>query len=239
MKFKVGEMTRDWADRSQIPVWYAAQTHSTNTVAKDNLLEPAPVTLYVADHQTAGRGRNENVWVDPQEGGEALLTSWVFMMRKSPQPILSPMIGLALWRTFAASFPALSWSLKAPNDLYLGERKVAGLLIENVQAGTHHRLIVGLGVNIWKSPAAVETATCLDQHAPQELTAEIWMGVLDRLLLEMSLAVSQTQSELNLNQRTSLLAALNRFPHLNQAYQKVDPDGSLWKAEQKINWSEL
>lgn len=240
MKFIIGKVTQNWAQKSQIPTWYASTATSTNQVAKTEVVAEEPVTLYLTDHQTEGRGRGNNTWTDPEAGGQALLSSWVFQMRRAPQPVLSPAIGLAIWKAFSASFPWLRWSLKAPNDLYLGDRKIAGLLIENVQHASAHRLIVGLGANIWKAPDAVSTSTSLRDFLEEDLLTESsWFNLLDRLLLEISLAVSETSFELSLAQQKSLLHVLNLFPNLEQAYDKVYKDGSLWRGAQKINWSEL
>jgi BirA family biotin operon repressor/biotin-[acetyl-CoA-carboxylase] ligase len=235
--FSVSEISKTWGEKSQIPVWFAETTSSTNQVAKDLLISDQPISLYLTNHQTAGRGRGDNSWIDNSSG--QFLASWVFQMRQSPQPVLSPALGLAVWTSLKATFPWLPLSLKAPNDIYLGPRKLAGLLIENVMRGDSHRLIVGIGMNVWQSPANVPTATCLADFASEELNSEIWINILDRLLLEMSLAISQTRSELKGQQCKALLEALNQFPGLPQTYQKIDKDGSLWTAQGKTNWSEL
>lgn len=237
--FSVGKISHDWAEKSQIATWYAQQTASTNLIAKEGLAGLAPISLYVTDHQTAGRGRGSNSWSDSAENGSAFLSSWVFQLSKPPQPVLAPAIGLALWTALSASFPWLSWSLKAPNDLFLNGKKVAGILIENIQQGPAHRLIIGLGLNIRNTPSNVPDSISLSDLLGQDLTETAWINVLDRLLLEMSLAVSQTRTHLSETQCHGLLYALNRFPQLTAPYEKVDTDGSLWVAGRKINWSEL
>lgn len=239
MSFPIGSTTKAWAEKAQIPAWYEPLTTSTNAIAKNHVIAEAPITLYLTDHQTAGRGRGDHTWSDPQQGGQALLSSWVFLMRKSPQPVMAPALGLAVWTAFHASFPQANLSLKAPNDLYLGKQKLAGLLVENIQQGDHHRLIVGLGVNVWGAPADVDTATSLADGLSFPLSTENWMNVLDRLLLEISLAVSQTRESLSDAQRHNLLNALNRFQLLDSPYENIEKDGSLWKNKNKINWSEL
>ena len=55
--FSVGTATQGWAKKSQIPVWYEAETTSTNLIAKENPLAAGPICLYLTDHQTHGRGR--------------------------------------------------------------------------------------------------------------------------------------------------------------------------------------
>lgn len=235
--FAVAEISKDWCEKSQIPVWFEMSTSSTNMIAKTKVLADQPISLYLTNHQTSGRGRGEHSWTDTS-GGQ-LLSSWVFQMRQAPQPVLSPALGLAIWTAMIASFPWLPLSLKAPNDLYLGDKKLAGLLIENVASGNSHRLIVGIGLNVWKSPADITTSTCLADHCSAELAPDLWMNVMDRLLLEMSLAISQTRGTLKPQQQKSLLLALNLFPGLAKSYTRVDEDGSLWTDSQKISWSEL
>ncbi|MEZ0391113.1 MAG: biotin synthetase [Pseudobdellovibrionaceae bacterium] len=241
--FKIGEVSKTWSDKSQIPVWYQGEATSTNSVAKEIVISESPVTLYLTDHQTNGRGRGGNSWSNVPEG-KALLSSWVFVTRKAPQPVLSPAIGLAVWTAFKASFPWLKFSLKAPNDLFLEDRKLAGILIENIpqttKQGNYNRLIVGLGVNVFEAPtSSVDTSIALADRLPNELNQETWFNVLDRLLLEISLAVSQTKETLTPAQTQALLHALNRHPFQEVPYRQVDPDGCLWKGEQKTNWSEL
>ena len=237
--FLVGKTSHDWAEKSQIAVWYAQETTSTNLIAKEGLAGTAPISLYLAEHQTAGRRRNNNTWSDAGEKGSAFLSSWVFQLSKAPQPVLAPAIGLALWSSLSASFPWLAFSLKAPNDLYLNDKKLAGILIENVQQGSSHRLIVGLGLNVWKAPSDVYNSISLFDLLKEDLTETAWINVLDRLLLEMSLAISQTRTALSSTQCHGLLHALNKFPNLTTHYQKVDSDGSLLSSDRKINWSEL
>ncbi len=235
--FAVGEISKEWCEKSQIPVWFEMSTSSTNTIAKTKTISEQPISLYLTNHQTSGRGRGDHTWSDTS-GGQ-FLASWVFQMRQAPQPVLSPALGLAIWTAMKSSLPWLPLSLKAPNDLYLGDKKLAGLLIENVASGNSHRLIVGIGLNVWKSPPDVATSTSLADQCANELTPELWMNVMDRLLLEMSLAVSQTRATLKPTQQKSLQQALNLFPSLSKTYSKVDEDGSLWMDSQKINWSDL
>lgn len=239
MNLRIGEISKKWAEKSHLPVWYEPVAISTNTIAKEKAISQEALSLYLTDHQTLGRGRGQNHWLDATEDSGSLLSSWVFLMRKPPHPVLSPAIGLAVWTALKASFPWLKLSLKAPNDLYLDDRKLAGILIESVQEESHTRLVVGLGVNVLTFPKGLETAISLQDRLTSELDETTWMNVLDRLLLELSLTVSQTREALSAAQAQGLLNALNRLPFLDNPYRQVDSDGSLWKGENKISWSEL
>jgi BirA family biotin operon repressor/biotin-[acetyl-CoA-carboxylase] ligase len=229
--FSCGEKLKSWAEKSQIPCWYNSQTTSTNQIAKENIFSDSPITIYCTDHQAAGRGRNSNTWTD-SKGGQQMLASWVFMVSKPPQPVLSPALGAAVFTALSATFPWLNWSLKAPNDIYLDGKKMAGLLIENVQQGDHHRLIVGLGMNVFKAPEIANAISLADQ-ASQILNETIYFNILDRLLLEMSLCISQTRAELSPAQCETLKHALGG------KFDKIDSDGSLWLDNKKTHWSEL
>lgn len=238
--FKVGAVTAEWGKSCQIHVGYEAQTGSTNNDAKQNALnETNAIALYLTDHQTAGRGRGQNSWNDSQ--GQTLLSSWSFILPETPRPCLTARIGLAVFRALTSTWPTLNLSLKAPNDIYLGPKKLAGLLIENVQEGTRNRLIVGLGLNVFSSPQDLATSTYLAEGLtdPQDLTADTWETFLDRLLLELTLVVRAPQSEIQSLERKLLLFSLNRFPALTEKYTAVHADGSLSTASKKINWMDL
>ena len=104
-------------------------------------------TVVVADSQAAGRGRRGRAWVD--EPGASLLASIVLRPRLDPArlPGLSlaaaVAVAEALTRT-AGLTPRLKW----PNDVLIGGRKVAGILLESRVTGEQATTILGIGVNL-------------------------------------------------------------------------------------------
>ncbi|PIS09867.1 MAG: biotin synthetase [Bdellovibrio sp. CG10_big_fil_rev_8_21_14_0_10_47_8] len=240
MSLHVFSETQKWARESGIVLWSEEKTTSTNAIAKESTLAGAPVRLFLTDHQSAGRGRGKNQWLQSENSGSTFLTTWAFHLgKKNPQPVLSPAIGYALWSALQTSFPWVKFALKAPNDLYCEDRKIAGLLLEICQQQGENFLLIGLGMNVLAAPDMMPTAGALQNFLSIELTTTVWRQILDRLLLEFSLALSQTDAELSPTQQQSLLYALNRFSKLEKAYQKVDKDGSLWIDSEIKHWSEL
>jgi BirA family biotin operon repressor/biotin-[acetyl-CoA-carboxylase] ligase len=238
--FSVGEATKNWADTSQLLCNYQKTVGSTNTIAKDFASqEKVAIALYIADHQTEGRGRGENHWDD--ESAQSLLSSWSFQLPESPRPCLTARVGLAVFRALTSTWPLLPLSLKAPNDIYLGDKKLAGLLIENVQQGTKNRLVVGFGMNVFDSPKKVPLAVSLTSMISdsEDLNATTWESFLDRLLLELTLVVREPHSEIKSLERKLLLFSLNRFPGLSEKYTSVEADGSLRMGSKTIHWTEL
>jgi len=240
MKFSVYEITADWAERAGLACIKTPQTTSTNDLAKtDAFKEVEALSFYVTDHQTQGRGRGAHTWTDSMSGG-FLLSSWSFMLLAAPQPVLAPSLGLALFKAAQATWMGLPWSLKAPNDLYLGVHKVAGLLLENVQEGSKQRLIVGLGMNVFAHPSIDRSGSLSEQIPADEITPEIWRQFLDRLLLELTSTLLLADDHLQASQRRALVHALNLFPDTRDAYDKVAPDGGLLlKNGQSISWFQL
>ncbi len=107
--------------------------------------------LITADIQTRGRGSKGRPWHSPK--GNVYLTLAVHKNFLPPNRLrLFPLeVGLVLWESAAACVSPVHrplLHLKWPNDLLLGKRKTAGMLLES--AGEH--MLIGLGVNIVEAP---------------------------------------------------------------------------------------
>lgn len=255
----IGLWTKEWALRRGIPVVWQAEVGSTNDQAKadfsrsDGLLAGAaavPLALYLADAQSAGRGRGGSRWLQARPG-TALLSTWSWAMRAPPQPIYSPLVGLALFRAACGSFPALGFALKAPNDLYLDERKVAGVLIEAVDAGRARRAAVGIGLNALEAPSLLEpegpkaggpkTDPIALAAAGATIDQASWELFLHRLRDELARATEAgVEQTLHPAAQAELREALNRNPRLPSRVLEVDSKGQLTLADGGVvRWQDL
>jgi BirA family transcriptional regulator, biotin operon repressor / biotin---[acetyl-CoA-carboxylase] ligase len=121
---------------------------STQDVARD-----LPIgSIVLADHQSAGRGRQDHRWEAPE--GTALLVSFVL----PPNPLLSLAAGVA-----AAEACGPMVRLKWPNDLLLEGKKLGGILVEATSA----KAVCGIGINLSWAP---EGAATLNQPRDEILT---------------------------------------------------------------------
>lgn len=241
LPFQVGSKTASWARQSKLTLHFHEEINSTNTSAKDLSIDESGIQLVVTNHQTAGRGRGANTWQD--QSGSTLLCSWVFDLQAAPLPTTTCRIGLAVVQALKATWPWLEISLKAPNDIYLGTnngaKKLSGILLENIQQGTHNRIIIGIGLNVFNQPD-LDIATSLTAVMKDNPVTEIvWQNFLDRLLLELTFAIGQSYSVLSLNDRSSLLFYLNLNPNLSEKYISIDEKGSLTTITKTISWLEL
>lgn len=122
-------------------------------------------TVVIADRQEAGRGREGRAWASPLGG------LYMSAVMRPPLPLadVPPMtlaIGIAVCDA-ARAFGARA-VLKWPNDVLVGDKKLAGILVETQsQGGKLDSVIVGVGVNLEIVPSAVaDRATALAVAAP-------------------------------------------------------------------------
>jgi BirA family biotin operon repressor/biotin-[acetyl-CoA-carboxylase] ligase len=135
---------------------------STNAVAVQRAQAgAADGHVVVADHQTGGRGRLDRTWETPR--GSALTFS-VVLRPSAPTrswPWLPLLTGYAVDKALKAQ--GYDAGVKWPNDVLIGEKKVAGILIERIETPQGPAAVVGVGLNVGMTQAElpVPTATSL------------------------------------------------------------------------------
>jgi BirA family transcriptional regulator, biotin operon repressor / biotin---[acetyl-CoA-carboxylase] ligase len=121
-------------------------------------------SVVLADRQTAGQGRHGRPW--HSEPGSGIYCSVVL----EPAPLLTMALGLAAQQAIVDS-TGLVCDLRWPNDLMLGGRKVAGILVQLVDG----RAIAGIGINVNHQgfpPELASEATSLRLHAGRPFERE-------------------------------------------------------------------
>lgn len=119
------------------------EVDSTNRYARAHRSDD--VLLVTADYQSAGRGSGHNHW-EAARGENLILSLLVHPRHIAPvrQFLLTEAISLATCE--ALPVPT---TIKWPNDIYVGDRKLVGVLIENSLRGTvMEDCIIGMGVNV-------------------------------------------------------------------------------------------
>lgn len=122
-------------------------TGSTNELALEGLRRGVHRALYVAEQQTAGRGRRGRQWVSPLASGLYFSLAWRFRCGVTALEGLSLAVGLALKRVLdQAGYRDVG--VKWPNDLLIGGKKLAGVLIEVTgDTAVESQLVIGIGLN--------------------------------------------------------------------------------------------
>lgn len=143
-----GEPVAVWTRLWQVPV---LEVHdvlgSTNDRARVLAAEGAPpLSVVIAERQTAGRGRSGSSWHSPAEAG--LWLSTLLPLGGAVPPHLPLLVGLAAARAIEAVCAGLQVGLKWPNDVEVAGRKAGGILCE---AG-ERAVIAGIGLNVRQRP---------------------------------------------------------------------------------------
>ena len=163
------------------------QIDSTNRYLKDNYASVDDLTFVRADHQTAGKGRNQRIW--QSEPGENLLFS---LLIKDPDyfPLYrSISIITALSIAQVLKKQGIEAMIKWPNDVYVEGRKICGILLESVTRKSMECLIIGVGLNVNQChfgdelihPAVSMKLTCGRDFSITEVRDECYEQLLDNL----------------------------------------------------------
>jgi BirA family biotin operon repressor/biotin-[acetyl-CoA-carboxylase] ligase len=149
---------------------------STQDYVKNNLASLSHNTFVQALTQTKGRGRRGNTWISPPGG------LYITLFLRPPEEVLLLWMPLAftLWtHAFIEERFGISLRVKWPNDLWLNQAKLGGLLCERIPLG----FLVGLGLNLKALPAFPQAAsleTCLSAKDLASLGQELVCFLIER-----------------------------------------------------------
>ena len=160
---------------------------STNRLAKELGTKGAPEgTLVLCEEQTAGRGRMGRRWLSPRHAN--LLFSVLLRPKIPPDKVFLLTMILALAAIDAiGELYALKAMIKWPNDLYVGRKKLGGILTEfSTWNKTVEYVVLGLGLNANWRPADEEgmlyAATSILVETGGEVSREdLLVGILEKL----------------------------------------------------------
>lgn len=144
---------------------------STNTSAMAAAAGGAPEgSVFLAEQQTAGRGRGSNAWHSPRSSGVYCSVVLRPALPPSDVLVLSLAAGLAVQSAIRQIDLQMNPDLKWPNDVLINGKKVCGILTEmNAEATRVRFIVVGIGINVNQAsfPGALE-AISLRQASGRE-----------------------------------------------------------------------
>jgi BirA family biotin operon repressor/biotin-[acetyl-CoA-carboxylase] ligase len=124
---------------------YHAELASTQDRARALASSGSGPSVVVADLQTAGQGTRGRSW--QASAGTSLLASWLFRPTPAEPGLFALLAGVAVARALERSGMSGA-SLKWPNDVEAGHKKVAGALAHATTDGEGGSLVLGIGVNV-------------------------------------------------------------------------------------------
>jgi BirA family biotin operon repressor/biotin-[acetyl-CoA-carboxylase] ligase len=201
----LGPLLRGTVFNAQLHHYY--KTGSTNTAAMAAAAEGAAEgSVFLAEEQTAGRGRGAHSWQSARSAG--IYCSAVLRPALPPSEVLVLALaaGLAVRTAIEQVDSRVSADLKWPNDILINGRKVCGILTEmNAEATRVRYVVVGIGINVNQAsfPKELEgEATSLRMVTGSEWSrVELTAALLKSLDREYRLLVEQSDARQSILRR--------------------------------------
>ena len=201
----LGPLLRGTVFNAQLHHYY--KTGSTNTAAMAAAAEGAAEgSVFLAEEQTAGRGRGAHSWQSARSAG--IYCSVVLRPALPPSEVLVLALaaGLAVRTAIEQVDSRVSADLKWPNDILINGRKVCGILTEmNAEATRVRYVVVGIGINVNQAsfPKELEgEATSLRMVTGSEWSrVELTAALLKSLDREYRLLVEQSDARQSILRR--------------------------------------
>ena len=191
-------------------------------------------TVIIADEQTGGKGYGNNKW--ESEAGKNLTFSILLkphFIEPSEQFIITQLISLSIHENLESILRKKSVSIKWPNDIYVGDKKIAGILIQNfIKGNAIDMTIIGVGLN------ASQEKFISDAPNPTSIIIESGMDCpLDNLLEDILETFNRYISEFQSNGSFSLITNLylDKLYRFGKKTNFKDKQGSFMATIKGIN----
>ncbi|WP_042858238.1 bifunctional biotin--[acetyl-CoA-carboxylase] ligase/biotin operon repressor BirA [Dickeya sp. NCPPB 3274] len=187
---------------------------STNQYLLDRLDSVSSGDACIAEYQQAGRGRRGRKWFSPF--GSNLYLSLYWRLEQGPAAAVgvSLVIGIIMAEVLH-HLGAEGVRVKWPNDLYLNDKKLAGILVElNGRTGDAAHLVIGAGINLRMNSSG---STVIDQG---------WINLqeagidIDRNMLAVRL-VTELRAALAIYEQQGLAPFISRWNNLDNFYNRA------------------
>jgi BirA family biotin operon repressor/biotin-[acetyl-CoA-carboxylase] ligase len=211
---------------------YRLSTETTMTIARREAEEGAPHgTLVLAEEQTAGRGRRGRSFASP--AGENLYFTLVLRPSLDVHRRLPVILPVALCASICSE--GLDARIKWPNDIWVGDRKLSGMLIDAELQPGGPIAMPGIGINVNGDPTVIPelaaTATSIRRELGRTVVREALLAricnELEQLLAGPAADVSGRYIEFSMIiGREVIVTPTNSGPYTATA-EAIDEDGSL------------
>lgn len=167
---------------------------STNAIGKELLRSDSFVKCVVAGAQTGGRGTRDRSFYSPQGG---VYMSYLYRGSVSASRLyrITPLAAVAVRRALC-DCGVENVGIKWVNDLYLGGKKLCGILTEPCYVGgTYKGLVIGIGINLSQSQFPTELASIATSVRAELGFAPPREAVIGRVLLHLTKLLSAEESK--------------------------------------------
>ncbi|NQV18269.1 MAG: biotin--[acetyl-CoA-carboxylase] ligase [Armatimonadetes bacterium] len=163
-------------------IFYFIKLSSTNRYAEKLIKtnEAQGNFLVIASEQSSGIGRKKNPWFSPKGG--IWITAAIYGL--SVESNLTIFTGICIHKALIELFPEMKSTLKIkwPNDIYLSDKKLCGILSKHLTARKYHLIGIGINSNVIVFPDEFsDTATSLQKEFRIEVNnTEVMRNIFDK-----------------------------------------------------------
>jgi BirA family biotin operon repressor/biotin-[acetyl-CoA-carboxylase] ligase len=213
---------------------------STNDYALDLISKTTPIdgTAISADLQTMGRGQFDRIWQGNKSQNVALSVIYLpVFLNIMQQFLLNKAIALSVHALIKFYLSNEVVKIKWPNDIYVGDHKIAGILIQNILQGSKIKnTVAGIGINVFQKdwPHLETKPTSIINHLPNVPLIQEIIHKLFRFLDSYILLIHQGDFEVidslyntNLYKRNEVVQYLYKNCNESGRIKSVDLNGRL------------
>ena len=179
--------------------------------------------LCLAGEQSSGKGRGKNSWISPAGGLWLTAALYGFNFQSS----ITIFTGICIHKTLSEIFPSISDKLKIkwPNDIYLNDKKLCGILSSNISSRKYHLIGIGLNTNVAElNENLTLKATSLQIELGKEVNSEeILTSIFDNFA---SALPSFVEGELDIEY-------FNQHSLLKGLHIELDTDYDIFRGKEK------
>lgn len=200
-----------------LPAVLSTNTYATELLSKSN---PADGTVILTYNQTAGRGQIGSKWESaPDKNVSMSIIFYPKFLAAQAQFSLNAAVSLAVYDVVSQYVNDVK--VKWPNDIYIGKKKVAGILIQNTLSGMNlQTAVVGIGLNVNQTEflSDAPNPTSLFLETGKEVSLSITVGALAAALEKRYLQLKNGKQK---EMRREYIMNMYRFGK-PFAYQRMD-----------------
>ena len=199
---------------------YFEKIDSTNTYLKEHYSELEDMCIARADYQYAGKGRNDRKWTAEEKLNltfSLLIKDEEVIRNYKALSVLSAYSIVQVLNKYGIKGSMIKW----PNDVYVNDKKICGILLESVSKEKIECLIIGIGLNVNQIEFA---GTYLRE--PTSMKKELHKDI-DLLKLKEEIYKQLDDNILSLKQGHDFYEEISSYDYLKNKTAKADLDGQL------------
>lgn len=190
-------------DEYSFHIFHVDKIDSTNTFFKNHYVNYLDDSILIANHQSSGRGRYTREWIDDDDLLFSILTK-----KQRRYEIIAPLSVMFALRDYS-----IKAFIKWPNDIFVDDKKISGILIEDIFNNSDFICsIIGIGINFTRKDKYISTG--VNDYLLLDKTS-----LFDRILFHLNRCYSMDENSLLDEYKKNNLCMNRKISFKNKEYK--------------------